>query len=126
MSKRRAMMMKPVCWVAISLFLCAAIGFAAMAVKEMITPSGGLWCANTITDPLHALLNYGFPICAFCVLTLFRQQNAGFSHRKLATAAAVVIGLFTLGLASFGVYFHRIALEGAARLSECVWWIPFL
>ncbi|MHA3771508.1 hypothetical protein ACXR0O_08220 [Verrucomicrobiota bacterium sgz303538] len=126
MSRTRALLLKIVCWSAVLALPVSAIGYTVMvnrAYAEVERRSlSGVWCGNSITDPLISILSFGTPAALIAVavlggLRLRRLVNTG----SLLTAAVLTIAC-TGALIANGVRFFQKSLPGH-HLSEVVWWM---
>ena len=121
MSKSRVILLKTVCWLAVSGFALASVGMHRL-FAEAARPDSGIWCGNSVTDPLAALLSFGTPLSVAAIVPLGvlwrRGLAAGWS---VIPGSLLVIGC-TTSLLVTGIRFFRDALPNF-HLSDIVWWM---
>ncbi len=121
MSKSQVILFKAVCWLVVSGFALASAGMHRLFM-EAARPDSGIWCGNSVTDPLAVLLSFGTPFSVAAIVPLGilwrRGLAAGWS---VIPGALLVIGC-TTSLLVAGIRFFRDALPGF-YLSDIVWWM---
>lgn len=119
-SPRTVLLLKAMCWLVIGGFSIGSLGmhrFLAWAAQ----PDSGIWCGNSITDPLAALLNIGAPlgVAAAGVLAILRWRSVAAAWTVICGALVVIT--CTAWLLFIGIRFFQ-ALPGF-YLSSIVWWM---
>ena len=121
MSKSQVIFLKLACWLIVSGFALASVGMHRL-FAEAARPESGIWCGNSITDPLSALLSFGTPLAIAAIVPLGVLWRRGFAAAwSVVPPLSVVIGCTTLLLVG-GIRFFRDSLPGF-HLSDIVWWM---
>jgi hypothetical protein len=103
----------------------ARFGWGMQEIFAQAAKPGLLMCANSVTDPLSAILGLGTPIAVSGVVCLACLAHPSFASRASVASAAVLALGCTAALLHFGFRFFREALPGF-HLSQIVWWLrPF-
>jgi hypothetical protein len=136
MIKSQAIQWKATCWIVVGGLALLSVSFGIYMGRLFYLEhhpelwprdsfGGPLWCGNTVTDPLGAMLSIGTPIGLAGVVGLVVLAYRGYASRTSAISAAGLALGCTTGLLVFGFRFFRHNL-GGMHLSEIVWWLkPF-
>lgn len=136
MTKSQAIQWKTACWIVVGGFALLSVAFGVIMGRLVYLQhhpelwprdsfGGPLWCGNSVTDPLGAMLGIGTPISLAGVVGFAVLAYRGHASRTSVISAAVLGLGCTVGLLVFGFRFFRDDLDGA-QLSEIVWWLkPF-
>jgi hypothetical protein len=136
MIKSQAIQWKATCWIVVGGFAVLSAAFGVLIGRLFYVEhhpelwprgsfGGPLGCANSVTDPLGAMLGIGTPISLAGVVGFAVLAYRGYATRTSAISAAVLALGCTVALLVFGFRFFRNDL-GDMHLSEIVWWLkPF-
>lgn len=121
MSKSHLFGLKAACWLVV-------IGFALASVEmhlffaEAARPNSGIWCGNSITEPLSAILSFGTPLGAAAVISLAVLWRRGLAGGWSVVPASLLVLACTTSLIVTGIQFFHDSLPGF-YLSDIVWWM---
>lgn len=119
-SARIILLLKAACWLVIGGFAVATLGmhwFLTWAAQ----PGNEIWCGNSITDPLAALLNIGAPLGVAAAGALGISWWRGGAAAWTVICGTLVVIACTTWLLFTGIRFFQ-ALPGF-YLSSIVWWM---
>jgi len=118
------LLLKAACWLVIGGFAVATFGMRR-DFSQMSQPDSGLWCGNSVTEPLKPILSYGAPLAASAVALLAILWWRGLASLwSVVPEALLVIGC-TASLLFLGIGFFQAALPGY-HFSNLIWWVrPF-
>ena len=121
MSKSQVIFLKTVCWLVVGGFTLASVGMQRL-FAEAARPDSGIWCGNSVTDPLGALLSFGTPLGVAAVVPLGILWRRGLAAAWSALPALLLVLACTALLLVGGIRFFRDSLPGF-HLSDTVWWM---
>ena len=113
--------LKWLCVVTVVLFLLLSAVFG-ISMRSVLQESaqGGLWCGNTITDPLWAMLNLAVPVAGAASLALSVLAWKKLCSSKLALPLVLAFAVATAAETAFGFWVYTQWLPGHWR--NMVWW----
>ncbi len=126
MTASRVIVLKIVSWLVVISFVVASGVFGVWTYQLFTEPvppgSLGLWCGNTVTEPLGDILSFGSPIGFTGVVPLAILWRRGLATGWSFTSASLLIFVCTIALLVFGIWLFRDVLPGL-YLSDIVWWL---
>jgi hypothetical protein len=121
MSKSHLILLKTACWVVVGGFVLGSVAMHRLFV-EAARPDSGIWCGNSVTDPLGALLSFGTPLSVVAVVPLGVLWRRGLAAAWSVVPASLLVLVCTASLLVVGIRFFRDFLPGF-HLSDIVWWM---
>ena len=121
MSKPLVIFLKSTCWLVIGGFALASVTMHRF-FAEAARPDSGIWCANSITEPLGAILSFGTPFGVAAAVPLGVLWHRGLAAAWSAVLASSLVLVCTALLLVDGIQFFRGSLPGF-HLSAIVWWM---
>ena len=122
MSKSRVILLKMACWLVIGGFAVAGVRMHRLLL-EAARPDPGIWCGNTVINPLGVILSIGSPLGVVAVVLLGMLWRRGLAAGWPVMLAALLILVGTTSLLVYGIRFCRDSLPGELYLSDIVWWM---
>ena len=121
MSKSSLILLKTVSWLVVVGFAFACVAMHRLFAEAARTDSV-IWCGNSVTDPLSALLSLGTPFGIAAVIPLSVFWRRGLAAGWSVVPAWLLVLASTASLLIGGIRFFRDALPGF-HLSDIVWWM---
>lgn len=126
MSRTHALLLKTLCWIAVFALLACSVAYAIIVNRAYADATrrglSGLWCGNTVTDPLALIFSFSTPAAAAAVIGLGALRLRHIVSTSSVVTALVITLACTGALVSFGTQLFRASLPGH-HLSELVWWM---
>lgn len=107
-SARIILLLKVACWLVIGGFAVATFGMHR-DFAQMIQPGSGLWCGNSVTEPLQPILNLGAPLAVAAVVLLVILWWRGLASLWSVVAEALLVTGCTASLLVVGIGFFQNA-----------------
>ena len=117
--------LKSVSWIVVAGFAAVSVLVGVLIHRLLVEakrPGSVLYCGNSVTGPIAALLNIGTPIAFAAVIVI------GFLWKqKLASGGSVIMAALlsmtcTTTLVLYGIHFYHDYLPGE-HFSDTVWWM---
>ncbi len=127
MRQSQVILLKSACWVTVGAF-AGMSGLFGIEMRQILAENArpgslGLFCGNSVTDPLELLLGLGSPIGFAAIVPLVDLWRRGLATGRSVIPPALVVFTCTAMLLLFGIRFFREYL-GSVPLSNLVWWMP--
>src|SRR6185436_15798575 len=109
MSKSQLILLKTLCWLVIGGFALASAAMHSV-FTEAARPNSGVWCGNSVTDPLGRLLSLGTPLGVAAIIPLGVLWRRGLATFWSLLAASLLVLVCTSSILVAGVRFFRDSL----------------